>query len=162
MHLGRFIKQKIDIKLGSMLLQTLFSLNIIMVYINPETGVSNDPYDNDGIFSVYAPAPRPSEGSLKIMKHKEAKRLEAARALIKQLDSSEEYLNTDRVVRALKKAKFGEITGRYEMPDGTPAASVLNYDARYVSRSVNPDALEDAREELAAELARKMIGEKSK
>ena len=71
----------------------LFSLDIIMVYINPETGVSNDPYDNDGIFSVYAPAPRPSDSSLMIMKHKEAKQLEAARALIRQVDASEEYLD---------------------------------------------------------------------
>jgi hypothetical protein len=120
----------------------------------------NDPYDNDGFIYRKRP-PVLSSCSLKALEEKERKYDEIARSLIKELDPNEEHITIKKAVRALDKHALGESEGQYELPDGRPVDSPFRFGARYVSRLVNPNALEDARSDLESEIA-KSIKKKSK
>ena len=122
-----------------------------------EAEASNDPYD-DGFYRK--PTPILSHCSLKALEEKERKYHEIASSLIKDLDPNEEHITIKKAVRALDKHALGESEGQYELPDGRPA-SPFRFGARYVSRLVNPNALEDARSDLEIEIA-KSIKKKSK
>ena len=114
------------------------------VYINPDTGCSNDPYDNDGIFSVNHRHVEPlSPGSQKIEEAKKKRLLEAARGLIERCDPTGRNLDVDEVVKALDIAKYGEKVGRLRFPDGRPAIDPLAFGVRYEIITANPTALED-------------------
>ena len=123
-----------------------------------EAEASNDPYD-DGFYRKPTPFLAPS--SLKALEEKERKYHEVASSLVKELDPNEEHITIKKAVRALDKHALGESEGQYELPDGRPVDSPFRFGARYVSRLVNPNALEDARSDLESEIA-KSIKKKSK